>query len=586
LEDYLIGKVIDGYKIESVLGKGGMGTVYKAKDTTLDRDVALKIMDSNLSRDENFLQRFQAEAKALAKLQNPHIVSIFALRETNVGLFIVMEFVDGGTLADKLKEDEPLDIQAIITMFKQMLDALEHAHQAGIVHRDIKPGNIMLSNNNMVKVTDFGLAKIQQQVSTATMTVGTGGTLFYMSPEQVRGLANVDSRGDIYSLGMTLYESLAGVTPFADVESDFDIRQSIVEGKIPPPDKFNASIPKSLSRVILKAIDKDREKRYQTAAEMSQALGNVDVSGLGSVSPQSAVKSSTSSGNRKILLPVAAISVAIILFAAWYFISGTDDTATTLSIATVPSESTVEINGTKSGITPLSKLSIAAGKTAIHVKRDGYRSRDTVIEIMDNTHSAIIITLSKLEKITDSEADVIPDNEIDNERSAASSTQDPSSSTAGREIREERPTATLGTLVLAAVPNASIIVDGKVIANNSSSAVRKKFSAGRYRIGFRHPQYGSRETTVTLTAGQTKSLTCYFEQFVNIGSNPVWGTIFVNGKNTGEYTPKDRLKLKPGKHSITVRRDGYTTKEGTRSIIVEPGFRKKVHTLVFTLNKQ
>ena len=194
--DYIIGKVIDGYKIEKVLGQGGMGTVYLAKDTTLDRDVALKIMDTRLTGDDTFLKRFQSEARALAKLQNPHIVSIYALRETQIGLFIVMEYVDGGTLADRLEEKGALDLHTTMKMFKEILNALSHAHEAGIIHRDIKPGNIMVNQAGQVKVTDFGLAKMQEQASAVTMTVGTGGTLFYMSPEQVRGLANVDQRGD------------------------------------------------------------------------------------------------------------------------------------------------------------------------------------------------------------------------------------------------------------------------------------------------------------------------------------------------------------------------------------------------------
>ena len=227
----IIGRVIDNYEILSLLGKGGMGAVYKANDLTLDREVTLKIMDVNVSRDASFMKRFQSEAKALAKLQNPNIVFVHALRETELGLCIVMELVRGCTLADKIRETGSLNIETALKIFKQVLNAMAHAHKSGIIHRDIKPSNIMLANDDIVKVTDFGLAKIQHGLA-ATVTVGTGGTLCYMSPEQVRGLAHVDARGDIYSTGMTLYVTLAGQVPFAASETDFSVMNAIVEGRI------------------------------------------------------------------------------------------------------------------------------------------------------------------------------------------------------------------------------------------------------------------------------------------------------------------------------------------------------------------
>ena len=197
MDQSVIGKIVDNYQITAVLGKGGMGVVYKARNMALEKDVALKMMDASLARDESFLKRFQSEAKALAKLQNPNIVTVYDLRETELGFCIIMEYVEGTTLAAKIKQWGPLPVKMAISVFKQLLTALDHAHKVGVIHRDIKPSNIMLTEQNIVKVTDFGLAKIQQ-VSAATVTMGTGGTLYYMSPEQVRGLSNVDDRGDIY----------------------------------------------------------------------------------------------------------------------------------------------------------------------------------------------------------------------------------------------------------------------------------------------------------------------------------------------------------------------------------------------------
>jgi len=223
----LIGKVIDNFRVVSVLGKGGMGIVYRAKDLMLDKDVAVKMMDARLDPEGRLLKRFQEEARSLAHLQHPNIVAIYTLRESQLGLCIVMEFVKGKNLSDIIKESGGLPLNRFKKIFLQCLNALEHAHTEGIIHRDIKPSNIMLTDHDVVKITDFGLAK-RLDPSPNASTVLAGGTLYYSPPEQLDSLANVDYRGDIYSLGMTMYEALTGKIPFADTASDFRIRQAIV----------------------------------------------------------------------------------------------------------------------------------------------------------------------------------------------------------------------------------------------------------------------------------------------------------------------------------------------------------------------
>ena len=237
----LIGKTIDNYRILEVIGRGGMGVVLKAVDTSLEKIVALKMIDPFLAEDENFVRRFKTEAKALAKLENPNIVSVHALRETDKGLFMVMEYVDAKPLSKHLADNGPLSIKDIIAVSKQLLNAIGHAHEFGIIHRDIKPSNILLCYDGKIKVTDFGLAKvIQQKDAASTVTQARAGTLYYMSPEQVKGLKNVDTRSDIYSLGMTIYEMTAGRVPFEKTDSDFTIQKQIVEGELPSPVKFLA----------------------------------------------------------------------------------------------------------------------------------------------------------------------------------------------------------------------------------------------------------------------------------------------------------------------------------------------------------
>ena len=276
--DPMIGKKIEPYEIQEILGRGGMGVVYRARDTKLDRDVAIKMMDLQYASDPNFLKRFQSEAKALARLQDPNIVSIFSLLETPDGICIVMEYVKGLTLAKLLIPQAALPIPRVITIFKQLLQALGHAHREGVIHRDIKPANIIVGDDDRIKIADFGLAKVKQEFA-ATATQGTAGTLYYMSPEQFKGLKQVDNRGDIYSAGMTLYECLAGKLPFGLDDSYYTIAQQVVHGQVPPPETMNLDIPGGLVAIVKKMIACELKDRYQSAEEVVRDLEEFEKSG-------------------------------------------------------------------------------------------------------------------------------------------------------------------------------------------------------------------------------------------------------------------------------------------------------------------
>ena len=244
----IIGKVVDGYQIEEVLGRGGMGIVYKAVDTSLDRVVALKVMNPLLVDNEQFFRRFKVEAKALGRLAHPNIVGVFTLRHTEDFLFIVMEYVDGGTLTDLIHQHEKIPWHNAIPIIEQTLSAVEYAHQQHVIHRDIKPSNILISSSGIAQVTDFGLAKIQNlsaDTRALTKTGITGGTLYYMPPEQLVGLTKVDHRGDIYSLGMTYYVMLAGRSPFDKLSSEFEVLKAIDAHDFPA---LGSLTPISLSR--------------------------------------------------------------------------------------------------------------------------------------------------------------------------------------------------------------------------------------------------------------------------------------------------------------------------------------------------
>ncbi len=570
MQHSIIGRIIDNYEITSILGKGGMGVVYKAKDMTLDRYVALKMMDDNFARDEEFLKRFKSEAKALAKLQNPNIVSVFALRETEIGFALVMEFVEGNTLGDRIRLEGALPLATALPIFKQLLIALGDAHRNNVIHRDIKPGNVMITTDNVVKVTDFGLAKIQQVIN-ATVTMGTGGTLYYMSPEQIRALANVDARGDIYSLGMTLYEAVTGRVPFEPHETDFDIRQKIVEGKIPSAEKFNPALPKELVQIIMKSIHRDPNKRFQTCAEMLDALSKVDVKRINekgassTVQPHLVIEKSkqVSSSRLKVYLP---ISLGVVLIAGYFLARPLLSSTSVLAINSDPSGSKVFVDGKLIGTTPIRDYSANTGNTTIRVDREGYFVKDTILTLGKGQNLTLSVGLSKLPDVSgrppeEKKGPVTTDKSI-----------------------VPAPIA-MGTLRLRVEPEGTVSVDGGSSSNNGNEF---RVTAGERSILFENPKYGSKRITTKVRPGEIKQLTCYFETFVSIvaSGDAAWGLVVLDGKTTDIQTPIDGLPLGPGKHRITVTKFGFEAVEGEKVINVTPGFEKKTERLAFTLKRK
>ncbi|MDN5873599.1 MAG: TonB family protein [Sinobacteraceae bacterium] len=268
--DPVIGQEVDGYRIESVLGRGGMAVVYKAEDLALARPAAIKRINPGLMHDERFLRRFRSEAQALARLDSPYITGIYTLRQTELGLLIVMEYVEGETLESILQSGamSPAMTHAILV---QVLHALEDAHDAGLIHRDIKPSNILVTPQRRAKVTDFGIAKALERDPQATETMGIVGTLNYMSPEQIQG-RDLGPQSDLFSLGLTAYHMLTGVLPFDRRATDVAKMRAIVDHPFAPPARLQKEVPSALSRIIAKALEKDPSRRYSSARQMRSAL--------------------------------------------------------------------------------------------------------------------------------------------------------------------------------------------------------------------------------------------------------------------------------------------------------------------------
>ncbi len=270
----MIGTIISHYKILKKLGEGGMGVVYKAEDTKLDRVVALKFLPSHLSGEDMDKARFLREARAAAALNHPNVCTIHEIDDEGDSLYIVMEYVAGKTLRDIVGAHGhvPLQINDIITYAIQISEALEAAHQKGVVHRDIKSENIMVMETGWVKVMDFGLAKLQGSIK-LTKTGTSLGTVAYMSPEQMQG-GQVDHRTDIWSLGVVLYEMLTGRLPFQG-EYDQAVVYSIVNESPPSISDFRNDTPPELMRVVENAMVKEQENRYQSVEDLLSDLQGI-----------------------------------------------------------------------------------------------------------------------------------------------------------------------------------------------------------------------------------------------------------------------------------------------------------------------
>lgn len=262
----MIGRRLSGrYKILEMIGGGGMANVYLAHDIILDRHVAVKVLRPEFSNDDEFIKRFRREAHSTTSLNHPNIVSIYDVGEENDIYFIVMEYVEGKTLKQYIQQNKVILIEEVIDIMKQLTSAIEHAHQNQIVHRDIKPHNILIDNLGHVKVTDFGIAMALTATS-ITQTNSVLGSVHYLSPEQARGgMAN--KKSDIYSLGVVMFELLTGRLPFSG-ESAISIALKHLQSETPSPKRWNPDIPQSVENIVLKATVKDPFRRYDSVTEM------------------------------------------------------------------------------------------------------------------------------------------------------------------------------------------------------------------------------------------------------------------------------------------------------------------------------
>ena len=273
----MIDKIIGNFKITDFIEEGGMGKVYLARQLTIDREVAIKILDPSLSKNPQFKERFINEANALAKLNHTNIVSIYDFVEYEGNYCIIMEYVKGTTLDKIIENNNNVDISLSINIINQLLDGLSYAHKQSIVHRDIKPSNVIIDPDKRVKILDFGIAKMVLSNSNLTKTGTRMGSICYMSPEQILG-KDLNLKTDIYSVGITFYELLSGQLPYdIKTESDYIVQNKIVNDALPDIRTLNPAVPRNIADAINISTRKNPDDRFIDCDEFKKYISEFDL---------------------------------------------------------------------------------------------------------------------------------------------------------------------------------------------------------------------------------------------------------------------------------------------------------------------
>lgn len=561
-----IGKVFDHYRILGNLGEGGMGMVFKAVNIQLDKVVAVKMIAAGMAMNKRFIERFKIEARALARLEDPNIVAIHDLRSDNDLWFIVMEYVDGPNLYDQIKDHGAIPWQESIKILKQILSGLGHAHRAEIIHRDIKPNNIMVNKDGVVKITDFGLAKDQTNLHNS-MTVAGGGTLYYMSPEHVKGFSFTDKRSDIYSVGMTFYEMITGKVPFENINTDFEIRETIVRKEIKKPTTFNAEIPLALEDIVMKSIAKDPDERYQSCDEMLQAIqafelesGIADdtisdinlttVSGNGTstaIPAATSDKQSEPGSNKKIykILVPTFLLIAILLVVVFYpkLFSfekelPPEPVSPKISVSSTPSQALVLMNGDSAGRTPLQSQSFKAGTYTLHISKENYEATDTTVVLEDGASHSLALVLKP-----------IVEKQIEHPKQVVKS--------AAKKVKQVQLQASIS--VRSDPAEAEIWLNGKRIGHTPFQ--QSKLKPGLYLLKLKKEGFEDFNQKIRLAGGKSRRMDT---KLVPIGGSlviktqPSGARVNIDGREMiNQLTPFDIKNIILGFHQLKVQKTGY-----------------------------
>ena len=552
-----VGDILDNYRLDAVIGRGGMGTVYRATDQALEKTVAVKVIAPHLADDDTFAGRFREEAKALARLDAPGIVQVYALRETDEALFLVMEHVDGPSLETVFQRHGTLPPDEGARLLKQILDAVQHAHDAGVLHRDLKPSNILLPPDGRATITDFGLAKILASDTSLTSTHERLGTVAYMSPEQIRGLRHVGPASDLFAVGLIGYEALTGQLPYDVTGSTYAVQHAIVEDSFEPPSAHAINLPEWLDDLVMDCLRKAPDDRPPSAAaalaRFPSAVRSAETASINLPPVSSAASPRGPFGTHWLVLAGVAVALVAVAYLgvdavlrgpAASSLRGDVSVAQRLSILSAPPAATARVNGDSVGTTPLRDQRVPAGSVRVQLSKPGYAALDTVV---------VTPPAERLTATLAARADTSPPSSAGDAAAEASS-----SSAASQPAEAERsnaPGATPpGFLRVRSEPGgATVRVDGDSIG--TTPLVRGGLPPGPRTVTVGLDRYQSFTTSVNVLSRDTVLVTPRLEPrpaVVTLRAVPS-GDVLVNGQPVARDASSAVVdSLPPGLHTLTL----------------------------------
>ena len=559
------------YQIHKLVATGGTAVLYRAVQTSLDRVVAIKKLHQHLTEDENFTRRFVLEAKAAASLDHENIVKIIDFGSEDATYYMVMEFIEGESLREILDKWKQLPVETALALVHQVCCGLEHAHAKGIVHRDIKPGNIMLTQTGRAKITDFGLAKLAESNTQHTAANSILGTPLYMSPEQAFG-ESVDHRSDLFSLGTMLYEMVTGVQPFRD-ENYMGVIQNIINRNAPHPSKFDVEVPQGVQNLLSKAMNKSRDARFQNAGEFRKAIEKtMGLSQLKQASDHLTVLLKTE--GETMVLPktqkhiqkksrlrkgLAATLVAVTLLGAAggaYTLApeAFNDHAMTMvdwvkeRAASVPQlQSSNVVDSTQQSPTMLTSEMTDSIVTRI-------------LAHMDSTQTEPDPAGEPAQETKPVNPRPVPQGTPSQRVSQAQNVEAPPKETKPEETKPKPKPVRKGWLVVSTDKNSEVYVDG-MYRGDSPPAVRIELTAGRHKLECRSSNHEPYTETLNITAGEmSRRSVTLIEMMGKVSLTTTDGAeVYVDGSFKGTTPLAKPLEIPVGRHKLTIKKLGFNT---------------------------
>ena len=505
----LVGKTVGNYQIIEEIGRGGMGVVYKALQTSLNRIVAMKVLPRQYTRDPEFLNRFRREARAAAGLNHSNIIQIYEIGQQSGIHYFVMEYIEGINLKTLIEEKGALPLRQVLDIAWDTCKALDFAHKNGVIHRDIKPHNIMINKIGETKVFDFGIARAAD--SAGLTTTGTSiGTPQYMSPEQARGEKETDGRADLYSLGIVLYEMLVGSVPFEGSTAVGTMYRHVNETP-DPPSKKNPDVPEELDHLVLKALQKEKEKRYQTGEEMIQEL-RVLKENLPTETGELPKKKSRRRTRKRTVLVLSMLFVLLLGAGGVYYFQFMNPYAFVLK--SEPAGASVSEAGTFLGTTPLKmkKEQIVLGDHTFHISMPGYAEEIYRCSLKDGDRIDMMFPLSQ---------------------------------------------SFGGLSIESAPPGARVSVDD--VSRGTAPVEVQRLKAGSHTLSLDLPGHDPWKGSVTVSEGALDTLSHLLiplpSNFI-VSTVPESATLWIDTLKYDDRTPLI-LQLEPGDHLIGIMMEGF-----------------------------